>query len=137
MDHNKSTRETRRQSMFLRYAKAPVRLLTKARDLYEQRMTDLSAGMTGLGGGVMGGISATPIAVLPKSFSATKREEELRDLLKAASQRGVLKTSEYYSSERSKQPLMPRSLTVGIMGRIDEDKSCDFRCRMECHGYQE
>ncbi|KAK9109688.1 hypothetical protein Sjap_017748 [Stephania japonica] len=106
--------------MVMRCAKAPLRLLTKARNLYERSMADLSAGVTGLGGGMMGGISVAPMAVLPKSFSATKREEELQDLLKAASQRGVKANAEY------SEPLMPRSFTVGIMGRIDEEKSCEF-----------
>lgn len=104
--------------------KAPIRLLGKARDMYVNSLTDCSGKMSY--GGAMG-----PTHLVPRSFSTSSSrsgdyDEDMRELVRAASQRGLMEKLELdiqQSQKASKK--LPRSFTVGF-GRIDEDKPYDF-----------
>lgn len=121
--------------------KAPLRIFMKAKKLYISSMMQCS-GRVGNGGFVMG--PGRPINnELPKSLSVSSSrssflaEEDLRELIRAASTRGQLnsiiqmdlvlqshpKTNRGYTAVAP--GYVPRSFTLSI-GRIDEDKPCEF-----------
>ncbi|KAL5706700.1 hypothetical protein ACHQM5_024833 [Ranunculus cassubicifolius] len=116
------------ESKFTKCIKAPFRVLCKARDFYVRSLTDCSGQMS-YGGAVGQGNN------LPRSYSVTSStrsndDEDLRELIREASQKGLVAQLEMeIRKQRQQQPTftnkLPRSFTVGI-GRIDEDKVYDF-----------
>ncbi|KAF6136885.1 hypothetical protein GIB67_018924 [Kingdonia uniflora] len=112
---------------FMRCIKAPIRVLSKVRDLYIRSMTQC-AGSTAFGGN-MGGPSGQAMSTLPRSFSVNSSrsdDEDLRELIRVASQK-TLKENNLDVKKQTFTPMgLPRSQTVGI-GRIDEDKAYEFK----------
>ncbi|XP_010942045.1 uncharacterized protein [Elaeis guineensis] len=106
-------------SLFGRCARAPLRVLCRARDLYVRSLN-------GCAGRVQYGaaIGYPTFATVPRSYSVgsartSASDEDLRELIRAASQgrAGLLNARDGV--------VVPRSQSVAI-GRIDEDKPCDF-----------
>lgn len=107
-----------------------ARFLYKFKDFYVNSMT-------GLAYTIESGCGPTDVAMstLPKSFSMNSRrssDQDLAELMKIASRRGLTKKveAEFQSQQRSTQTRvsvdgMPHRRSVG-MGKIDEDKACDF-----------
>ncbi|KAL9158317.1 hypothetical protein ABFS82_08G059800 [Erythranthe guttata] len=134
-----SSKRVRKQSKFMVFLRRPFRVLARARDLTLKSLT-------GCGGNIAYGNAMgcpTPqIPSLPRSFSTNasnpnnikSAEEELKDLLRLASVRGITaKVGPELRRSKSSFPLgaaaadggvavVPRSNTVGF-GRIDEDRS--------------
>ncbi|KAA8528447.1 hypothetical protein F0562_035802 [Nyssa sinensis] len=118
------------QNKFLRILTIPIRVLSKARDFYVRSMTDCAERVSY--GNVMGG-PAGQLSSLPKSFSVSSSRsddgEDLRELIRATSTRSLGNRVELdlYMKQQVKQSpaVVPRSCSVG-MGRIDEDRPCDF-----------
>ncbi|XVF01405.1 hypothetical protein REPUB_Repub04eG0086500 [Reevesia pubescens] len=121
---------------------SPIRILSKARDLYIQSIKDC-AGRVNYSGGVV--FTSHPAASrLPKSYSVDSSkandDEEFRRLLRAASKRGIDSKVEQKLQQQQQSRMKPtttgsaggimgmRSYSVGIgkIGRIDEDKPCSF-----------
>lgn len=114
----------------MRFIKAPIRALTKARDFYINSMTECA------GRGSYGGAPMPYVSSLPKSFSvnsarSSNSDEDFRELVKVASRRSLGRKVEL-EILRQQSPLnnggvngVPRSQSVAI-GRIDEDKACEF-----------
>ncbi|KAK6151135.1 hypothetical protein DH2020_016067 [Rehmannia glutinosa] len=136
-----SSKRARKQSIFIRYMRGPIRALARARDLYVKSLT-------GCGGPVVYGNAMgcpTPhIPSIPRSFSVNTSnsnyrtaEEELRDLIRLASTRRLTgKFEAELHRSRSAIPFsasgvsaaaasVPRSNTVAF-GRIDEEKSFEY-----------
>ena len=125
-----------KESKLRRYLKAPIRILIKARDFYVKSMTEYS---DGVGYATVMGCPTGQVNSLPRSCSvgSTKSgngDDDLRELIRAASTRSLgnkvqlelLKKQQARQSPNSTGAKnMPRSHSVGI-GRIDEDKPCDF-----------
>ncbi|RCV41073.1 hypothetical protein SETIT_9G106900v2 [Setaria italica] len=88
-----------------RCARAPFRVLVRARDLYVSRMA-ACAGGGGRGGGPSHGFYR----------SAAGADDDVRELIRAASRAGP---------PRAPGGVGPRSQSVAI-GRIDEDRACEF-----------
>ncbi|KAE8679911.1 Calcium-transporting ATPase 3 family protein [Hibiscus syriacus] len=126
------------QNKFLRFITIPFRALGKARDLYVKSLTSCAASVSfGQGGGDYAG----QYPGLPRSFSASsaassRDDEDLRDLIRAASVRslGHKNEVEMFLQEQLKQmraaKRLPKSSSVG-MGRIDEDKPFEFQEKNE------
>ncbi|XP_035548618.1 uncharacterized protein LOC109015906 [Juglans regia] len=117
------------QNKFVRFITTPIRILGKARDVYVRSITNCATGVR------YGQSTGCPTA-LPKSFSVSSsrsnNDEELRELIRAASVRTlieridmemIMKQQAGMQSRGSK--VLPKSCSVG-MGRIDEDGPCDF-----------
>ncbi|GMI86511.1 hypothetical protein like AT4G37700 [Hibiscus trionum] len=113
------------ESKLSRYVKAPIRILIKARDLYIKSMTEYSERISF---GTVMGCPTGQVHGLSRSYSVgtTKSrngEDDLRELIRAASTRSL--------RNHGKQPGRRYPATgaanhgVGI-GRIDEDKPCEF-----------
>ncbi|XAR51385.1 hypothetical protein NMG60_11005998 [Bertholletia excelsa] len=119
-----------KESRLRRYLKAPIRVLSKVRDLYVQSMIEC-------GGRVeyccVMGCPTAQISTLPRSFSVgssrSNRDEDLRELMRAASTKSLGNRVETELLRRQSglggAKVVPRSFSVGI-GRIDEDKPCEF-----------
>ncbi|KAI3726369.1 hypothetical protein L1987_66166 [Smallanthus sonchifolius] len=111
-------KKTKKPSIAIRVLKAPVRVVCKIRDLYVSSMYKCAAGMGGPTGPYTSG--------LPKSYStaSSRTDDDFAELMRIASTRSLGKRlgPEFLSPQ---QPVVPRSQSVAI-GRIDEDKSCDF-----------
>ncbi|XP_058081133.1 uncharacterized protein LOC131229248 [Magnolia sinica] len=103
-------------NIFIRCIKAPIRVLSKARDFYVESLTNC-AGRAHYGGGARS---------LPKSFSVSSsrasEDEDIRALMRALSQKSQGETP--VGSFGSKG--LPKSFSVAI-SRIDEDEPCDFK----------
>ncbi|KAL6995328.1 hypothetical protein U1Q18_005467 [Sarracenia purpurea var. burkii] len=128
------------QNKFLRLLTLPIRVLSKARDFYVRSLTNCSEKISY---GNATGIPSGQISILPKSFSVSSSMsdsgDDLRELVRATSTRRLDNSVEMdlYMQRRqqvSRPPLpplptaaakVPRSCSVG-MGRIDEDRPCDF-----------
>jgi len=122
----------KKESRMSRYIKAPIRVLSKARDFYIQSMSEC-AGQVTYGGGIgcpMPHVSPT----LPRSFSVNSSRswghdnDDYRELVRAASTRSLGKKVQLPEQRQSPVggvKVVPRSRSVAI-GRIDEDKTCDF-----------
>ncbi|KAJ8545972.1 hypothetical protein K7X08_018555 [Anisodus acutangulus] len=109
-----------KESRINKCIKAPIRVLIKARDYYVHSLMERS-GRIGYGS-VMG---VPQISALPRSFSvnssvSSSRDEDLRELMRIASRKSLLNRQKSLAKN-----VMPRSRSVAI-GRIDEDKPCDF-----------
>ncbi|XP_056161185.1 uncharacterized protein LOC115676963 [Syzygium oleosum] len=123
--------------------KAPIRILIKARDFYVRSLTDCSGH---IGYGSVMGCPTGQINTLPRSFSvsstksgSTAADEDFRELVRLASLRSLsnkvgldLTRTQHVAGQspaattNKKMPMvMPRSFSTGI-GRIDEDKPCEF-----------
>ncbi|XP_052188504.1 uncharacterized protein LOC127798903 [Diospyros lotus] len=126
------------QSRFLRLITLPIRALGKARDFYVRSMTDYAGKLTH--GNYASGPTAGQLSSLPKSFSVSSsrsnENDDFRELIRAASTRSTLgnrvdvNDMELYMQQhgqvrRPAADAVPRSRSVA-MGRIDEEKSCDF-----------
>ncbi|PIA29461.1 hypothetical protein AQUCO_06000069v1 [Aquilegia coerulea] len=110
------------EGKFIKCIKAPIRFLTKARDLYVNSLTDCTGRMNAVG------YPSGPVNMMPRSFSTSSSrsndDEDFRELVRAASQRGLKEKIELEIRQQRGSKKLPRSFTVGI-GRIDEDKACD------------
>ncbi|XWS63018.1 hypothetical protein CRYUN_Cryun06bG0060600 [Craigia yunnanensis] len=128
-----------KQSKLKKIICSPIRILRKARDLYIKSIENC-AGRVGYGGGVVCPIPREA-SRLRKSFSVNSsmesNDEEFKQLLRAASKRGIdIKVEQKLQQQsRMKQSNVEsgrnmgmRSYSVGIgkIGRIDEDKPCTF-----------
>lgn len=119
-----------KESRLRRCMKAPMRFLSKVRDFYIQGITECSGRFPYLDA-AMGCPPGQLSGALPRSFSVGSARwssgDDYRDLVRAASTR----SRGHYSVELDlpKNPPAParlhRSFSFGI-GRIDEDKPCDF-----------
>ncbi|KDP44537.1 hypothetical protein JCGZ_16370 [Jatropha curcas] len=101
---------------FMQIARAPIRILCKARDFYVKGMLDLSnSGKVGYG------TAGSGASQLPKSFSVNSskamNDEEFKQLLQLFS----CKQDDFCGMKRS------YTVRVGKIGRIDEDRPCSFR----------
>ncbi|XVF64208.1 hypothetical protein PTKIN_Ptkin09bG0149700 [Pterospermum kingtungense] len=116
------------QNKFLRFITVPFRALGKARDLYVRSLTSCASR-------VSYGQSSGDYTGLPRSFSASSAisndSEDLRELMRAASVRSLGHRNEIEMFLQQQLKLqtgskgLPKSSSVG-MGRIDEDKPCEF-----------
>ncbi|KAG8503169.1 hypothetical protein CXB51_000867 [Gossypium anomalum] len=126
------SRKGHSHNKLVRFITIPFRALGKARDLYVKSMTSCASRVSfGQGSADYSG----QYSGLPRSFSASSAtsshdNEDLRDLIRAASVRslGHRNEIEMFMQEQLKQMRsskgLPKSSSVG-MGRIDEDKPCD------------
>ncbi|GMI64918.1 hypothetical protein like AT1G10140 [Hibiscus trionum] len=134
------SRKVHAQNKFVRFITIPFRALGKARDLYVKSLTSCAAGVSfGQGGGDYTG----QYPGLPRSFSESSAassydNEDLRDLIRAASVRslGHKNEVEMFLQEQLKQMRaakgLPKSSSVG-MGRIEEDKPFESEENNEIH----
>ncbi|URE03364.1 hypothetical protein MUK42_22837 [Musa troglodytarum] len=106
--------------------KAPLRALCHARDFYVRSMNSCAGRMEygpPLGYGPQ-------LGALPRSYSlhqstrSSASDEDLRQLIRAASLRGALSRSPGHGTPPPPSAV-PRSQSVAF-GRIDEDKPCEF-----------
>ncbi|XP_007042679.2 PREDICTED: uncharacterized protein LOC18608112 [Theobroma cacao] len=126
-------RKAKKQSKLMKIVCSPIRLLSKARAFYVKNIEECAGGV-GRGGGVV--CPAPPAASrLHKSFSVNSSkasdDEEFRQLLRAASKRGIdskVQSSGMKRTTAGSGGMGMRSYSVGIgkIGRIDEDKPCSF-----------
>ncbi|KAK8710332.1 hypothetical protein V6N13_145662 [Hibiscus sabdariffa] len=121
-----------KESKLSRYLKAPIRFLIKAGDFYVKSMTEYSEKVGH--GTVLGCPTGHVVNALPRSYSvgstrSSHADDDFRELLRAASTRhlddGKARLDRVQRQQARQSPKMPRSQSVGI-GRIDEDKPCDF-----------
>ncbi|XVF17496.1 hypothetical protein REPUB_Repub10bG0127900 [Reevesia pubescens] len=130
------SKKSSKESKLSRYLKAPIKILIKARDFYIKSMTEYS---DRIGYGTVMGCPTGQVNALPRSYSVSSTkssngDNDLRELIRAASTRS-LNNKVQSDLLRRQQPRqfpnttgannMLRSNSVGI-GRIDEDKPCDF-----------
>ncbi|KAE8653945.1 FKBP-type peptidyl-prolyl cis-trans isomerase family protein [Hibiscus syriacus] len=114
------SRKGHTQNKLVRFITIPFRALAKAKDLYVRSLTSCAAGYAGQYPGLPRSISASSVA-------SSHENEDLRDLIRAASVRslGHRNELEMFLQEQLKQMKVakgfPKSSSVG-MGRIDEDK---------------
>ncbi|KAJ1399638.1 hypothetical protein SESBI_30188 [Sesbania bispinosa] len=112
-------------SKLMRYMKAPLRFLIKARDMYVQGMIHWSGHLNYVDAAM--GCPTGQLATIPRSFSvnsATRSkasDDDFKELIRAASLRSYGNRVDL-GSEAMK---VPRSRSVGI-GRIKEDEPYDF-----------
>ncbi|XP_027348484.1 uncharacterized protein LOC113860054 [Abrus precatorius] len=108
----------RKESYLSRYMKAPFRFLMKARDMYVRGMIECSTHFSYVN--VSMGCPSGQVCTLPRSFSVNSEtnDDDFNELVRAAS----LKS---FGDRRQPVIKVPRSRSVAI-GRIDEDKPCDF-----------
>ncbi|KAF7134285.1 hypothetical protein RHSIM_Rhsim08G0092500 [Rhododendron simsii] len=132
-----SKKERSKESKLIRCIKSPIRVLGKVRDFYVKSMTGWAGKVEY--GGVMVGAPTAQVSSLPKSFSVSSSntsgdEDDLRDLIRAASTRSL--ESKVQLELLRRQPagragagaangVVPRSQSVAI-GRIEEDKCYEF-----------
>lgn len=106
----------------IKYLKAPIRALGKARDFYVRSLTNCAGNM---------GPGLYP-NTLPKSFSvASSRvsndDEDMREVMRMVTQKSLREKLEAAAGSRGRIPAagpkdgLPKSFSVAI-GRIDEDK---------------
>ncbi|KAE8690379.1 FKBP-type peptidyl-prolyl cis-trans isomerase family protein [Hibiscus syriacus] len=128
------------QNEFMRFITIPFRALGKAKDLYVKSLTSCAASVSFSQGG---GDYAGQYPGFPRSFSASsaasrRDDEDLKDLIRAASIRslGHKNEVEMFLQEQLKQMRaakgLPKSSSVG-MGKIDEDQPFEFEEKNEVH----
>ncbi|CAN6209227.1 unnamed protein product [Urochloa humidicola] len=118
--------------------RAPRRALCAARDLYVRSLTGCAGHLPGDAAfGYPSFAAAAPAGFRADSFSSSRRsssysgaadaDEDLRELIRAASQRRVAKAAAAAAAaEAERHPAaVPRSHSVA-MARIDEDAPCEF-----------
>ncbi|CAI9758472.1 unnamed protein product [Fraxinus pennsylvanica] len=119
-----------KESKISRFIKAPIRVLSKARDLYVKSMLSCAGEFTHASAM---GCPAPQITSLPRSFSVnssvSSSDEDFRELVRASSTRSLPGKiqAEILRSKQSSGALkvVPRSHSIAI-GRIDEEKPCEF-----------
>ncbi|XVE95048.1 hypothetical protein REPUB_Repub02eG0062900 [Reevesia pubescens] len=117
---------------FVRFITVPFKALCKAKDLYVRSLTSCASRVSY---GQSSGDYTGQYPGLPRSFSASsaisKDNEDLRELIRAASVRSLGHSNEVEMFLQQQLRLqmgskgLPKSSSVG-MGRIDEEKSCEF-----------
>ncbi|KAK8512410.1 hypothetical protein V6N13_083043 [Hibiscus sabdariffa] len=129
------------KNKFVRFITIPFRALGKAKDLYVRSLTSCAASVSfGQGcGDYAGQYPGLPRSVSASSAASSHDNEDLRDLIRAASVRslGHRNEVEMFLQEQLKQMKaakgrLPKSSSVG-MGRIDEDKAVEFEEKDEAH----
>ncbi|KAL3526905.1 hypothetical protein ACH5RR_011561 [Cinchona calisaya] len=133
---NKASKEGK----FARCIKAPIRILSRARDLYVKSMSDCAANVGTYGSMSLMGCPTPQVSTsLPRIFSAgssaSSNTDGCSELMRLASTRNLGKKIELETlrqqQSRIQSPtsggvnVVPRNHTVAI-GRIDEDKACEF-----------
>lgn len=127
-------KKTSKESKLSRYMKAPIRFLSKARDLYLQSMNLCSTHLAYVDVAI-GCPAIQPVAALPRSFSvgsatSSSATDDYRDLLRAASVRTYKPPPSSPPARPAERTPVSRSRSIGI-GRIDEEKPCDFKDDVE------
>uniref|UniRef100_A0A5B7BAM2 Uncharacterized protein n=1 Tax=Davidia involucrata TaxID=16924 RepID=A0A5B7BAM2_DAVIN len=128
------TKGSNQSNRFMRIITIPIRVLSKAKDFYVRSMTDCAERVSY--GNVMGGPAGGQVSSLPKSFSVnSSRSNDSDELIRTTSARrssmGINRVElDLYMQQQMRQQqstvvVVPRSCSVG-MGRIDEDRPCDF-----------
>ncbi|GER28865.1 hypothetical protein STAS_04693 [Striga asiatica] len=107
-----------KESKLVRYIKGPIRILARARDFYVNSLTGCADHVA------YAGATLQP-AALPRSFS-TSSAHDTAELIRIASVRT--------KSEAELLRMKKRSRSVAI-GRIDEDKPCEFDGRTKIQFY--
>ncbi|THU61198.1 hypothetical protein C4D60_Mb07t20790 [Musa balbisiana] len=110
-----SDRNSSSGSRLRRWLKAPARMLSRACDCYVRCMTSCAGGVQH--GGALGYPTAAP---LPRTRSSG--DDDFRDLIRANS---VSRIGEELKWALPQPTVAPRSQTMA-MGRIDEDRPCEF-----------
>ncbi|KAK4346684.1 hypothetical protein RND71_033023 [Anisodus tanguticus] len=124
-----------KESRIKKCIKAPIRVLIKASDCYVRSLTDCS-GRIGYGSAIGSCPAVTQFSSLPRSFSvnsfASSGDEDSRELMRIAARKNLVNKVELeqlkmlcLGQKSLAKNVMPRSRSVAI-GRIDEDKPCDF-----------
>ncbi|KAK8623428.1 hypothetical protein V6N13_118313 [Hibiscus sabdariffa] len=134
------SRKGHSNNKFVRFITIPFRALGKAKDLYVRSLTSCAASVSyGQGcGDYAGQFPGLPRSVSASSAASSHDNEDLRDLIRAASVRslGHRNEVEMFLQEQLKQMKaakgLPKSSSVG-MGRIDEDKAVEFEEKNEAH----
>ncbi|KAL5777572.1 hypothetical protein ACOSP7_010498 [Xanthoceras sorbifolium] len=136
-------RSKHNQNKLVRFITIPIRVLSKARDMYVRSLTDYAKGARY--SNVSTGMPAGQFTALPKSFSVGPKRsydnEDYKELVRAASVRSMGHANEAEMFLQQQKQLMrqqsaavvvgskkfPKSCSVGMgfMGRIDEERSCD------------
>ncbi|XP_031249428.1 uncharacterized protein LOC116107272 [Pistacia vera] len=119
-----------KRSKFMLVILAPVKILSRARDFYVKGMQDCNGRIVNYDGTVV--CPTAQVVHLSKSLSVNSSKPiddvEFRELLRAASRKNM-QLNLYGRAERTKQSGgMGRSYSVsmGKMGRIDEEGPCSF-----------
>lgn len=109
---------------------APIKLLSKARDFYVNRIQDCNGRIGNCDGAIV--CPTAHVVHLSRNLSVNSsnpiHDEELRELLRAASRKNM-QLNLYGQAEKTKQRGgMGRSYSVGVgkLGRIDEEEACAF-----------
>ncbi|KAE8707925.1 FKBP-type peptidyl-prolyl cis-trans isomerase family protein [Hibiscus syriacus] len=126
----KSKEHSRKSSnKFVRFLKAPFKALRKARDGYIRILTSCASNMHY---GLCASYFPGQFYELPTSFSErssatsdVKEEAVLRELIRAASSSKRWTQTEMSSPKQLRMKMRSRGLPKN-MGRIDEDKPCEF-----------
>ncbi|KAH7665035.1 hypothetical protein IHE45_13G005800 [Dioscorea alata] len=126
---NKTTTkaQSNKEKTTIKCFKAPYRILRSARDFYVRCFTGC-AGRSQYGS--MMGNPVRAVSAVPRGFSfhsqSTHSQEDISELIRVAS-RGSLGRSpvQNQGSSSNIDGVVPRSQSVAI-GRIDEDKPCEF-----------
>lgn len=115
--------KARKQRKLMQILSTAIKILRKAGDLYVKGM-EYCSNQVSSSGSV--GCSSAPAMRLPKSFSVNSfpacDDEEFRQLLRVASIKEARKTD-------LQRTMIARSysVSVGKIGRIDEDEPCAFQ----------
>ncbi|KAK4426429.1 hypothetical protein Salat_1411500 [Sesamum alatum] len=123
-----STKRISKESKFARYMKGPVKALARARDLYVRSLSGCADNVHCVDSM---GFPTPHFESLPRSFSTnssysnTSRDEDLKGLVRFASARSLTGKVEAELHRSGKPSAVARSRTV-VIGRIDEDKPCEF-----------
>ncbi|XP_021284935.1 uncharacterized protein LOC110417070 [Herrania umbratica] len=117
---------------FVRFITVPFKMLGKARDLYVRSLSSCASTVSygQSSGGYTGQYSGLPRSFSASSAASSNDNEDLRELIRAASVRslGHRNEMEMFLQQQLRQmgsKGLPKSCSVG-MGRIDEDKPCEF-----------
>ncbi|RLN18860.1 hypothetical protein C2845_PM02G04070 [Panicum miliaceum] len=111
------SRGTRALAVLGRCARAPLRALVRARDLYVSRMASCAGG-----GGRGAGLGPVGLVAAPRCQShgfyrsGAGADDDVRELIRATSRAG---------RAPGVGGVGPRSQSVAV-GRIDEDRACEF-----------
>jgi hypothetical protein len=114
--------------------RGPRRALCAARDLYVRSLTGCAGHLPGDAAFGYPSFAAPPMGFRADSFASSRRssfsadaDEDLRELIRAASQRRVAEAAAAAEAAEQQQrhpAAVPRSHSVA-MARIDEDRPCD------------